>query len=404
MQPLKLVLSAGRTLRLRVAGRNGQPIAGAGVWYNPWGRRVPDPDPQVSFKSRTDAAGLVVWEHAPEQDLTFDCNASGYMRSSENVLRPDDQEHTVTLFPALVVSGTVRDADSGELLPRFRLGIGCLQPTADGSEEPWWSNLDRFSPVFTGGTFRHSLEEPVIAGTTHPGYIFRFEAEGHAPYVTRFYRPEEGDVRLEVRLRKVEETWITVYTPSGHAAANTHIGLAAAGSQLELRPGGFSTRSREGSPWLRKADAKGQFLLPPDDSVQAVILAHEEGYAESSPDALRKARAIRLQPWARIEGTWQASGQAVVDGDISLNLPRVPKRNFALDFASFKATTDNAGRFVFPQVPPASLDVFTWQPAPGQLALSAQVSRVGALAARVETRAGETCQVSLDSTNAPPIP
>jgi RNA polymerase sigma factor (sigma-70 family) len=403
MQPVKLVLSGGRALRIRVVDSNGQPIAGAKVWYCPW-PGSPGPFPQVSFNPKTDADGLVIWEHAPEQDLTFQSFATGYMRSFENVIRPDDQLHTITLTPALVISGEVRDADSGDLLPRFRLGIGCPQPTATGSKQPWWSSIDRFWPIFTGGTFRHSLEELVIGGTVNRGYIFRFEAEGHAPHVTRVYRPDEGEVRLEVKLRKAEETWITVYTPKGEVAANAHIGLVAAGSRLELAPGGFSTGASEGSTWLRKADAKGQFLLPADEAVEAVVLAHEEGYAESTMDGLRKARAIRLQPWARIEGSWQTSGQPVVNGEVRLLLQSASKRHFVLNASSFKATTDAAGRFVFPQVPPGSLNLFTWQPAANQPAPGTQVTRVGRVAARVETRAGETCQVSLGTTNANPNP
>ena len=403
MEPVKLVLSGGRALRIRVIDSNGQPIAGARVWYCPW-PGSPGPFPQVSYNTKADADGLVIWEHAPDQDLTFQSFATGYMRSFENVIRPDDQLHTITLAPALVISGAVRDADSGDLLPRFRLGIGCPQPTADGSEQPWWSSIDRFWPVFTGGTFRHSLEEPVVGGTVNRGYIFRFEAEGHAPYVTRVYRPNEGEVRLEVTLRKAEETWITVYTPKGEVAVNAHIGLVAAGSRLELAPGGFSTGASEGSTWLRKADAKGQFLLPADEAVEAVVLAHEEGYAESTLDGLRKARAIRLQPWARIEGSWQASGQPVVNGELSLQLQSASKRNFVLNASSFKTTTDAAGRFVFPQVPPGLLNLFSWQPTANQPAPGAQITRVGRVAARVETRAGETCQVSLGTTNASPNP
>ena len=130
------------------------------------------------------------------------------------------------------------------------------------------------------------------------------------------------------------------------------------------------------------------------------MLAHEEGYAESTMDGLRKAQAIRLQPWARIEGSWQTSGQPVVNGELSLQLQSASKRNFVLNASSFRTTTDAAGRFVFPRVPPGLLNLFTWQPAAIQPAPGAQVSRVGSVAATAETRAGEAWQVSLGTTNA----
>ena len=50
-----------------------------------------------------------------------------------------------------------------------------------------WSTLERFWLSFVGGEYHHSFEESVINGVADPGYIFKFEADGYAPVVSRFH-------------------------------------------------------------------------------------------------------------------------------------------------------------------------------------------------------------------------
>jgi hypothetical protein len=88
----------------------------------------------------------------------------------------------------------------------------------DGSVAPQWNAGGRFWPSFTGGEFRHPLQEGVIGGTPNPGYVFRFEAEGHLPFITRVYQADEGEARLDVELRPAEQVRVIAYTPWGEVA------------------------------------------------------------------------------------------------------------------------------------------------------------------------------------------
>jgi RNA polymerase sigma factor (sigma-70 family) len=361
MSPVKLRLSQGRSLRLRIVDGNGVPIAGASGGLDTLaGLNSTTAVPQVEFSLKSDTNGQIVWEHTPDMNLQFNFSASGYMEAPHIELRPQDHEQVITLSPALVLSGTVRDADSGELLPKFRLGVGWPEEGPGGSVQPLWTGFDRFWPTFTGGQFYHEVAEPVIIGTRNRGYIFRFEAEGYVPFVTRVYAANEGDVSMDIKLHKSAETTVTVYTPDGQVAANADVGLLAPGNRLTLGAGGFSMDFGESSAWLRRADASGHFVLPDDKNVSTVAIAHAEGYGETTTEQLRQTHELRLEPWARIEGQWRVDGKPVSNARISLELTPKPGRFLKLGASAFEIVTDSNGRFVFPQAPPGMLQILNW--------------------------------------------
>ena len=362
MSGLHLRLDRGRTLRLRIVDKQGLPIAGAAGGLDTLaGLNGSLAVPQVEFSRNADPDGRIVWNDAPNQTLQFNFSAPGYMEAPHVEVAPSDQEQRITLDPALVLSATVRDADSGELLPKFRLGIGWPDQLPDGSIQPLWTGFDRFWPTFTGGRFFHTVAEPVIVGTSNRGYIFRFEAPGYRPFVTRVYSATEGDVPMDIRLHKSEETAVSVYTPGGEPAAGVDVGLLAPGNRLTLGAGGFTTDFGETSGWVRRTDNSGCFLLPDDRTVESVAVAGPEGYAEATVKQLRKTPSIRLEPWARIEGQWRVGGRPVSHGRLSLELIPKPGRVLKLGASDFEISTDADGRFTFPKAPPGLLEISSWR-------------------------------------------
>jgi hypothetical protein len=400
--PMRLTLGPGRALRLRVVDGTGQPLAGASVELS----LQASENPQVAFSSRTDAEGRLVWEQAPDQELLFDVWVPKYVGRQEAIVRPDDLEHVITnTLPRgprrLVVTGTVSDADTGEPLPRFHLGVGHIAGSLNGAEEPLWGALEGDWPRFTGGTFRY-MSGPEFDPTPNRVYLFRFEAENYAAQVMRVQRPEEGEVRLDVQLHRAEDVLILVYTPEGVMAAGADIGLLARGSGLELAPGGLAAPMGGGasitSGWLRRADAQGQFLLPQDDTVRRIAVAHPKGYAEIEVEELRKARAVRLAPWGVIEGCWRVGGQPVVNGQIHLqSLARPPagqrlSRRLEVASHSFRTRTDAKGSFRFSMAPLGLVELHVWPPDLNQ----------SVRAAVLEVRPGETNRVFVGDPEAPP--
>src|ERR1017187_7655633 len=121
------------------------------------------------------------------------------MRINGVSVHPDGEEHLIALGPALVLTGTVRDATSGEKIPKFRITGGWpVTNVFYHTSQPGWAPIARFTVSYEGGEFRHVMEEPVVLG--NPDFIFKFEADGYSPFVTRVIRGDEGVVPLAVTL------------------------------------------------------------------------------------------------------------------------------------------------------------------------------------------------------------
>lgn len=356
--PVRLVLDRGRTLRIRVVDSSGNPVQGANVWLDifnhgagttPPGRTPPPPPIQVQFNPLTDALGGVVWWNAPDREMQFDFHKRGHLRVSGLPLRPSEEEHVVVLPPALVVSGTVTDATSGQPVPRFRMTVGW--PDASGSAR--WSTLDRFLVDFEGGSFRHTMEEAAIGGVTNPGYLFKFEADDYAPYVTRHVAPDEGNVSLEVRLEPAATVQVTVLGPDRRPVPDADVGRVTEGGQLKLLPGRLDRRYTA----HLATDAQGRFRWSPDPEVLRVLVVHPVGFAMVQPADLSRDPTVRLQPWARIEGLIWQGGRPASNTLFTLTFPDLPLPAAGFDFEGFRPSSDAEGRFTFPLVPPVPLQL-----------------------------------------------
>jgi hypothetical protein len=304
----------------------------------------------------------MTWTNAPEQPLPFGVRALGFL-NTDATLKPDGEEHLIALQAALVISGTVRDAVTGELVPRFRLGVGWPQKRPDGSVEPQWSPGERFWLSFTGGEFRHTLQEGVIGGTPNPGYVFRFEAEGYVPFITQVYQPDEGEARLDVQLRPAEAVWARAYTPDGAVARDAQVASLVQGrDDVELVSGGFAGPLQAALASIGRVDSAGWFTVTDDGEFQRVVIVHPSGYAEATLDQLKKDHAVRLGRWATLDGVWQTNGQSVANAEITLQLSRRAGTGPRLDSGAFHTLTDAHGHFAFPKVPHGSLQVFAQLP------------------------------------------
>lgn len=397
--PVTLVLQRGKVLRLRVVNKAGQPVPGANVWLNTLDHGPIDssnPRPplvQTEFSPKTDAEGRAQWDSAPDRELTFDIAASGYRRVDGFKARPDGEEHVVTLPPALIVSGTVRDAVTGQSIPRFRIATGWPQSDfTTGKTNAQFSTLDRFWMTFEGGQFHHAYEEAVIGGVVNPGYILKFEAEGFSPFVSRPIGADEGEVRLEVGLNPATAQIVTVLQPDGKPAVDADVGLVMPGAQLNLVPGGFSREAVQSGGSLLRADDRGRFRLAPDDSVSRVMIAHSSGFAEITPAALAASPKVQLQSWGRVEGTLLSGGKAAVNGIIRFNLGNGDWNTVRADFTAYQTQSDAEGGFVFAQVPPGRHKLMRTTP---QRETGGATSWQDGEKVDIEVRPGETTTITL---------
>lgn len=358
--PLRLVLQPGKTLRFRTVDRSGQPLPKVWFAYSALGalrgqmNPPATPPPQVEFSGETDAEGRAVWEDAPEQELGFAFAKPGYQRRDDVFLRPGEQEHVIVLERALTIAGTVSDAVTGKPIPNFRIICGWPETSVYGEVRPCWSSIDRHQPAFSGGTFRHVLGEAMVGGIPNPGYVFKFEAEGYAPYVTRVFRPDEGEVEFAVTLNPTETVTVTVLLPDGQPAARCDVGFVSPGTRLALLPGGIEWGY--GGESVRTTDVAGQFRLPPDDAVTAVVAAHPEGFALVPRATLEAEPVLRLQPWARVEGRIWRRGTPAAGRELTLSIGEAGRSPAILfSFDGYRVVSDDRGGFQFDKVPPTSL-------------------------------------------------
>jgi RNA polymerase sigma factor (sigma-70 family) len=403
--PFHLTLKPGKTLRLRVIDANSNAIQNAYVFYDNMPRynraRNEKPRIQADFEKRTDAEGRVEWDNAPDGVLNFDISA-GDSRRDDIQIRPDGEEHVVTLSAPpspLTLFGSVTDATTGQLVPSFRIIEGW--PTRDILTDEVgarWSTLDRFWLKFDGGTYRHVFTEPPLAGEPNPGFVFKFEADGYAPLITRSFGLKDGEVRMDVALHPAVPINIAVLLPDGSPAAKADVGLVSPDSGLSLCPGGISRENLQSGESLYSTDAAGHLSLTLDETVKKIIIAHPQGFAQTSPEILSNNPTIQLQPWGRIEGTLLYDGQPAPGRDILLNFKEGARLSIAMEVQSFKVTTDGAGQFAFPKAPLGAVQLVLMVPFDGGPRMKGWSNHS---LTNLDIPAGETLTVTAETTVPP---
>ncbi len=354
-EPIRLTLRPGKILRFHVADQNGNPIPDAYVGYEPQESDLRKPSRvQADASFTSDKNGQAVWTNAPEGELKFNISANGFAEADAQVTA-DGEDHVITLKQQseLVVSGTVRDASTGELIPQFQMLEGYPWDSTEGATNPTWSTLDRFRHRYAGGSYHQTFDEPVIVEATNAGYILKFTAEGYAPFISRVLGPDEGHVQLDVSLRPAKEVTVTVYNPNAQLAIHADVGLVQPLSQLRLFFGGISHANIQSAGTLLVTDGNGQFKLQPDDSIQRVIVYTLDGYAEAKPAELFAHPVMHLQPLGRLEVMCSpATNSEARDYEVEFGGGSLQTAYF--DYGIAQLEPDANGRIVVDKLPPGN--------------------------------------------------
>src|SRR6185436_1145159 len=103
-------LKPSQPFRVQVVDETGAPVPRAEIVLENWpgSRRN-----SVEFREPTGADGRLVWLSAPPGPLEWCALKRGYRYTRSIELRADGTEHVITLHRALVVTGTVTDAETG---------------------------------------------------------------------------------------------------------------------------------------------------------------------------------------------------------------------------------------------------------------------------------------------------
>lgn len=361
--PVRIALAKGVPLRIRVMDTDGAPVPNAHILLNTFpgsvsGESQSGSKVQTSFTGQSDAEGRAVWENAPGGTHEFDIAATGFLRKNGVLVPADDQEHDIVMKPALVLQGTVIDADTGRPIPRFRLAQGW--PSIDlrsGRTNIQVSGIDSFSPNYSEGRFHQVLEKELIVGLADQKLMVRIEADGYQPFISRTIGYDEGVVTLDVSLQRTETLEVTVVDVAGRPAPGALVGLVTPGAVMHLGPDGLAQPDNGGLNVILHADEDGRVKLQKDTTVERIVAAGSRGtlgFSEISWAQLQSDAVLTLLPWGRIQGRvlgtpGKLAGKVVVLGD--RNEEQV---SFALDFTT---QTDPEGRFEFAKVPAGSIRV-----------------------------------------------
>jgi uncharacterized GH25 family protein len=372
-KPLRVQLGKGSTIRGRVLDGNGQPIAGVHVTADTWrGYRT------ISWSSRTDAEGRFAWNNAPGDSVTFRVYKSGYMQN-EPTLEPGDQEHLITLQFPLRIHGKVIDAETREPLKSFTVVPGI---DWGNGQQPHWERHNAQQQA--DGTYSLTFNYP------RAGHFVRVEAQGYIPAASRSVAGDEGDVEINIELKKGKGLAGTVFQPDGKPAAGAKVILATPSQSAYIKNG------REiqgyGCP-TATTNQTGRFEFPPQMDPWQIVVVHDTGYGElGEKDA--SSLDIKLQPWGRVEVS-NIGKSKVADGVAISMMYSFERDQPRVHHGISAASADKNGLFIFDRVPPGK----------------AQVSRIISEGNRqhfthpefVEIQPGQTVSVRLGSEGRPVV-
>ena len=323
----------GSILRVKVVDVLGKPIAGAFVSASHWRGHQ-----SIQFQARTDQDGRVAWQSAPKDAVSYNIGNDKTMWV-QSELTASEREQTVILYPKLVISGRVTDAETGRPVPTFRAikGWRSRRPRVDID---WSENL---AMEATGGQFTAPFDE------ARGGAFIRIDAPGFKSTVSRAFQEDEGSQTFDFALHPAQGSTGLVLLPDGKPAPGVEVALATQQHRLSIRSGHFDRNWRFPKT---STDSHGRFTFPARDDKFLLVAVSKAGYADVSSDEFAKSGKLVLQPWGRIEGGVRIGSRFGSDQEVAFQ-PDRPNRAYLWSFG-YSTQTDERGRFHFDWVIPGS--------------------------------------------------
>jgi hypothetical protein len=345
---IRLQFAPLRPLRIHVLDGEGRQVAGAKIgldWYRTESQLL-------DFAGETGLDGILVWTNAPVSSFGLVASsASGRFQQKIRVV-PGQQEATFRLREGMsqevIINGHVRDAKTGA--PVGLESVSYQTGPFDGFKDD--------GETFEGG-FRLAIPATLFRPQgMYPSYHLQFCAHGYSLLVTPWRDFDEGDWEADFVMQPAIESSRTVLLPDGRAAAGARVWTrpdVSYGTLYCFYPNNYSD-----DRWIKlPVDDQGRFAVPtlPDD--QPVVLAHPNGYLETSLAELKGNSIVRLQPWGKVEGVLRTAGQPKAGAEIAfVTLHPSP----GMIFLNYSGTTAPDGNFSFSNVPAGEYKIYRHRP------------------------------------------
>lgn len=342
--PLEFRLEPGHRLHGRVMDHEGRPITGAEIDLYSWRGQY-----SLLWRAKTDEKGGFEWKSAPPDPVQLCVKKDGYMLVVSFTAVAGEGETLITMRPPMRVRGSVRDAKTGEPIPRFTVTPGILFA---GSEMVSWT-----PGSWPGGADgRYEFEWDCL----YAGYAVRITAPGYRPATSPTFMAEDGERTWDVELEKGFSASGVVRLPDGSPAEGAEVVVwsveddsAGVGFINAALPGGMSA-AFDAQMGITRAvattDAQGRFVCEALVNPAVMAATHQAGYAEASVKEFASRGEFELVPWGRVEGVLYVGSKPAASHPVELYTQSQFER--ATVYHRFDTITDAEGRFEFKRVRP----------------------------------------------------
>jgi len=183
-EPLEFRLTGGRSIACRVLDVKGQPLAGAWTVIEP----LPNNRDYSIWLKDTDDLGRFQIPNVPENDVKLTVGKSGHITIRDHILSASDDEVVITMKRAMLVHGTVTDAETGKPIPNFEIAEAYVTGTRMRTSNP---------TAFADGTYEVNFDEARIE--TRQLHV---TAVGYEPVVSDKINIDEGERKIDFKLRR----------------------------------------------------------------------------------------------------------------------------------------------------------------------------------------------------------
>ena len=307
-QPLKVVLKAGQPLRIRFTDPHGHPVKGVILAADHWRNHRPF----FGTRFESDADGQIVWNHAPDDAITYAMLTSSFQNRNLE-LKPQAGVQTIQLRHQTVVTGRVFDTATKRPITAYDLIFGTYFP----EKHPFWSAWARGAALhIAGDSYRYVFDNPAEMGSPGAGqpategfHRIRIEAPGYVPGVSRPIANDEEAVELDFELKPAPPVHGIVRAADGTPVKNAQVVVSGPGNALQINDGVCRDKWDQ---QIVTTNERGEYDLPPqEENFPIAIIQPDAGYLTTTYDDLKKSPSVTLLAWGELD---IATGAASTSG------------------------------------------------------------------------------------------
>ena len=295
---LQVRLTPGSPLRVWLTDRQGQPLKNATLVADGWrGHR-----PFINLHFQSDRDGMIVWDHAPEDPITYVLLADSH-QTQKIILQPKDEVQAVQIKSPTVVTGRVVDATTKQPVTHYDLIFGVYYP----EKHPWASGWARGAALhLETDSYRYVFDDEARLDDgdgSGPGtegfHRLRIEAPGYEPGVSRPIANDEASVTIDFQLKPAPTIHGVITAADDTPVQGAQVAVAGPGNALSIAEGFCRDRW---SHQIVTTNEKGEYDLPAqEEDFPVAIIQPDAGYFTTTYHALKAAPNVKLLPWGELD-------------------------------------------------------------------------------------------------------